>query len=221
MSELSPSAPGKAGPPKQPVSPARNAIGLVVLAAVVVIGYFEVKAKMGYNAATSAVDKRLQDEEHGLPEQEEAEKLIGKQADDAGSEVQDGGSRFLKKTYTWKGLFTSYTLVAYYRQGLKPALDHIEAGEKFQPAPAQVAPTAGEGGPPSKAVMKPQAAKAKGGEKAKGKEKSKAATEEKKAPEPEAKAPADDKAKTPADDKAKAPADDKANTPADDKAKAD
>ena len=90
MSEPSPSAPGKAGPSKKPVSPARNAIGLVVLIAVVVVGYFEVSAKTGYNAAVNALDKRLEDEDHGLPTMPEAEKLIGKQADDAGSDYQEG-----------------------------------------------------------------------------------------------------------------------------------
>ncbi len=146
MSEPSPSAPGKAGPPKKQVSPARNAIGLVVLIAVVVVGCFEVYAKyFGYNPAANALDKRLKDEDHGLPSLEETEKLIGKPADDVGGEVQVGGNRFLRKTYTWKGLINNYTLAAYYRLGSVPALDHIEANEKFEPQPAQTPPPAPSG----------------------------------------------------------------------------
>ena len=34
--------------------------------------------------------------------QSEAETLIGKAPDDAGSDVQEGTATFTKKTYTWK-----------------------------------------------------------------------------------------------------------------------
>jgi hypothetical protein len=199
MSESSPSAPGKAGPPKEPVSPVRNIIGLIVLVAVVVIGYFEVSAKFGYEAAVKAVDKRLQDEDHGLPEQPEAEKLIGKSADDAGSEVQEGSLRLTKKTYTWKGLFSTYTLAAYYTKstrGAEPALHHIEAGEKFQPQ-APPAPEASDTSAPPKAETKEKRqrieGKGKGQPKAEGK--AEAATDETPPPPPpeeKAKAAADE-----------------------------
>ena len=51
MSEPSSPGPEKTGPPKKGVSPARNVIGVVVLAGVLVFGYFEYSAKSGYNAA--------------------------------------------------------------------------------------------------------------------------------------------------------------------------
>ena len=218
MSEPSPSAPGKAGPSKKPVSPARNAISLVVLIAVVVVGYFEVSAKMGYTAAASALDKRLQDEDHGLPTMPEAEKLIGKQADDAGSDYQEGPLKLTKKTYTWKGLIGSYTLAAYYTKQQEPALHHIEAGEKFQPQPppddargrrqigdadgrAQEAPRGGGQGPREGDTQGPR----REGQDAEPK------------PDDKPKADADEKAKTPEpkpDDKPKAAPDEKAETPA-------
>ncbi len=218
MSEPSPSAPGKAGPSKKPVSPARNAISLVVLIAVVVVGYFEVSAKMGYTAAASALDKRLQDEDHGLPTMPEAEKLIGKQADDAGSDYQEGPLKLTKKTYTWKGLIGSYTLAAYYTKQQEPALHHIEAGEKFQPQPPPTTPAAaGKSETQTDGLKKRQEAEAKALEKGTPK----AHDEKAKTPEPKPddkpKADADEKAKTPEpkpDDKPKAAPDEKAETPA-------
>jgi hypothetical protein len=230
MSEPSPSAPEKAGPPKKQVSPARNAIGLVVLLAVVVIGYFEVTAKMGYRAAADALDKRLQEEDHGLPSQEEAEKLIGKQADDAGGEVVEGNRALTKKTYTWKGLISSYPLVAYYTKDKPPALFQYEAGEKVQ-REVNAPPVVGDQPDAQpKVAPKGRGAGTKGSPKAKGEE-NKPAPEEKKAPAPEEKAPApktDDQSKaapaaagpsqpagSPApkpDDKSKAAADAKTKT---------
>src|SRR5579875_3484325 len=73
MSGPGSSAPGTASPAKQPVSPARNIIGIIVLIAVVVVGWLEYSAKAGYNAAVTAVNQRLEDEEHGLPTQSEIE----------------------------------------------------------------------------------------------------------------------------------------------------
>jgi hypothetical protein len=231
MSEPSPSAPGKAGPPKKQVSPARNAISLVVLVAVVVIGYFEVTAKMGYRAAADALDKRLQEEDRGLPSQEEAEKLIGKPADDAGGEVVESNRALTKKTYTWHGLISHYPLVAYYTKGTPPALFQYEAGEKVQhEVNAPPAVTDQSSGPQPKTAPKGKGAGAKGSPKPKGEEKPPAA-DETKAPEPAEKAPEpkpDDKSKAapaaagnsqPAgspepkpDDKPKAAADEKPKT---------
>jgi hypothetical protein len=218
MSELSPSAPGKAGPPKQPVSPVRNIIGLVVLVAVIVIGYLEYSAKAAYNAAVTKLNKRLEDEEHGLPTESDTAKLIAKQPDDAGTDVQEAGMNFTKKTYTWKALFIPYTLAAYYTKaakGSEPALHHIEAGEKFQPLPpAPAAPSTSEA-PPPEALKKRAAAESRGMRKGQAEGKGKAPADEKQAPEPEekAKAPADEKAKAPADEKTKAAADQKAPEP--------
>jgi hypothetical protein len=219
MSEPSPSAPGKAGPPKKQVSPARNAIGLIVLIAVVVVGYFEISARVGYTMAVNALNKRLADEDHGLPTVTETEKLIGKAPDDAGSEFREGSSRYMKKTYTWKGLINNYEVAAYYTPGTELALHHIEAGgEKFQPEPAKAPPPAQSGEPQPDAAKKPQRSKGKGSEKGM----SKAGADDKKAPEPEdkAKAAADDKKAPEPEDKTKAAADDKKAPEPEDKTKA-
>ena len=66
MSDLSSSDTGKPGSPKKRVSPARNLIGLVVLLAVLAVGWLEYSAKSKYNAAVKALEARSQDEEQGL-----------------------------------------------------------------------------------------------------------------------------------------------------------
>jgi hypothetical protein len=222
MSNPSSSAPKKAGPSKKPVSPARNAISLVVLIAVLVIGYLEISARVGYTMAVNALEKRLNDEEHALPTLEEAEKIIGKQADDAGGDVQDPATSFtyLKKNYTWRGLIKSYTLEAFYTtKQITPALHHIKTeGAPEEPKPqAAPAPTA----TPEKSGMPQPGAPMKRGPRGTEKapepeEKPKAPADEKaKAPEPEEKpkAAADEKAKAPEpEERPKAPADEKAKT---------
>jgi hypothetical protein len=211
MSEFSPSAPEKAGPPKKPVSPARNLISLAVLVAVVVVGYFEVSAKWGYEGAAKKLDKWLEDDNKGLPSQEEAESMIGKSADDAGTEVEKNNLKLTKKTYTWKGLVGSYTLVAYYTKGTHPALNTYEAGKEAQAEPAPPAAAAPAGGVPAKAASK-------GMGKGKGQSKAQAKSEpgEKAAPEPTPPPPPDalsDEKATPepkAEEKPKAATDEKA-----------
>lgn len=214
MSGPSSSTPGTASPAKQPVSPARNIIGVIILIAVVVIGWLEYSAKAGYNAAVTAVNQRLEDEEHGLPTQTEIEEKIGKAPDDAGSDVQEGGATFAKKTYTWKGLISSYSMAAYYTKDKQPALHHIEAGEKYQPQapPASAQPGAGGSPPPPSGTSPDPTKRFEGKVKAdskaapaappKAEEKPNAGADEKaKAPEPKA----EEKPKAGADEKDKAP----------------
>ena len=224
MSEMSSSAPEKSGPAKKPVSPARNVIGLIVLVAVVVVGGLEVWAKFGYNSAVNALNDRMKDEDKGLMTLPEAETMIGKAPDDAGSDVQEGNFTFLKKNYTWKGLISSYTLSAYYTNKTAPALHHIEAGKEYTPEPRATPPLPEAGALPLPGMrpVDPSSQKvAKQSKKAKADDKKPAADEKAKAddkkPAADEKAKADDK-KPAADEKAKA--DDK-KPAADEKAKAD
>jgi len=138
MSNLSSSGTDKTGSSKKPTSPARNIIGLVVLIAVAVVGWFQYSAVLGYNAAVKALEARAKDEEKGLLSNQEAASLFGKSPDGPGSDFQDGIVTYTKKTYTWRGLLKSYTLTAFYTKGAEPGLHHYETeGEKYTP-PAPV-----------------------------------------------------------------------------------
>ena len=124
----------KPAPPKKGVSPARNAIGVVALIVAGGIAWFEYSAKIGYNSAASALDKRTQDEHNGFLTPQEAETLMGKLPDDAGSDVQVNNMTFTKKSYTWKGLFKSYTLTAFYTKNQDARLHHFQtSGAQFTP----------------------------------------------------------------------------------------
>ena len=123
--EQSPSATGKAVPPKKGVSPVRNAIGLVVLIAVVVVGVLRSTSAMAsFNSAVNALNDRMADEDKDLMTQSEAETLIGKPPDDAGSDFQLGSATYTKKTYTWKG-----TDQALHADGV------LHQGERSRPPP--------------------------------------------------------------------------------------
>ena len=148
MSEPSSVGPEKSSPPKKPISPARNIIGLVILAAVLVVCWFEYSAVLGFNAAVKALEARTQNEEQGLATVAEAETLLGKAADGPAEDFNDGTWNFDKKTYTWKGLLKQHTLTAYYTKEQDSRLHHFETeGTKYdlqanQP-PVVVAPTGG------------------------------------------------------------------------------
>lgn len=214
--EQIPAAAGPAVPPKKGVSPARNAIGLVVLIAVVVIGVFQYTAMASFNSAVNALNDRMALEDKDLMTQPEAEALIGKAPDDAGSDFQIGSATYTKKTYTWKALIKSYTLTAYYTKGNVPALHHTETeGAKYEPethaAPAPSGISAKDGGP-GRGMVKSGGGKKSGNGKGKGKAKAEGAPKDQEKPQ------ADDKAKAGADENAKGPEpkpDDKAKAGAD------
>ncbi len=127
---------------KKKISPARNVIGLVVLAAVVVAGWFQYSAVFAYNRALRALDARAQDEDKGLMEVPEVESLVGKSPDGPGSEIQDGARTFTKTKYTWRGPLKSYTLTAYYTKGAGPCLHHFEPdGATYVPEPVGPPPS--------------------------------------------------------------------------------
>ena len=126
MSDQSSSGTETPGSPKKKVPLLRNAIGLVVLVTVIVVGVFEYLAKSGYNSAANALNERMQDEEKDLLAEQEAENLLGKSPDGPGSDFRDGYRDFTMKTYTWRGLLKSYTLTAFYTKSVIPVLHHFE-----------------------------------------------------------------------------------------------
>jgi hypothetical protein len=138
MSEQSASGTGTPGSSKKRVSIARNAIGVVVLLALLAVGWLEYSSIIGYNAAVKALETRTQDEDKDLMEAREAESLMGKSPDDPGSDVNETDRNFIKKTYTWKGLLQSHTLTAFYTKEAAPHLHHFETeGAKYAAATAE------------------------------------------------------------------------------------
>ena len=126
--------------PKQPTSPARNAIGLIVLVGVIAFGVYEYSAKAGFNKAVTALDARTQDDDKELATVSEAEALLGKEADGPATEFTEGSWNFSKKTYTWKGLLKNYTLTAYYTKEQDSRLHHFETeGQKYELTPPKTA----------------------------------------------------------------------------------
>jgi hypothetical protein len=158
MSEPSSVGPEKSAPPKKQISPARNIIGLIVLAAVLVVCWFEYSAVLGFNAAVKALEARTLQEDQGLATVAEAETLLGKEADGPAEDFKEGAWNFNKKTYTWKGLLKQHTLTAYFTKEQDSRLHHFETeGKKVdltvsRPAPvgeptdAGAVPTKGQGG---------------------------------------------------------------------------
>jgi hypothetical protein len=133
-----PGSTGTENPGSSPkkVSPARNIVGIVVLAAVIIAGFFQYSAVFAYNRAVKALDVRTQDEDKGLMEVPEVESLVGKSPDGPGDDFQDGTRTFTKTKYTWRGPLKSYTLTAYYTKGPGPCLHHFEPdGATFVPEP--------------------------------------------------------------------------------------
>jgi hypothetical protein len=138
MSDASFDGTGKTGPTKEPTSPARNIIGIIVLIGVLVFGWFEVSAKRGFNAAVAALNARAEDENQELLTLPEAEKLLGREADGPADEFKQGTWSFTTRTYTWPGLLKRYKLTAYYTKDKDskgkdfPRLHHYETeGQKY------------------------------------------------------------------------------------------
>jgi hypothetical protein len=176
MSEMSSSDIENTLPAKKKVSPARNAIGLVVLIVVVIIGCFQYAAFFGFKAAVKALDTRMGAEDKDLVSEQEAESMFGRSPDGPGSDFQDRTGDFTKKTYTWWGPLKSFTVTAFYAKRANPFLHHYETeGAKLEPEPT-VEPIAVD---PSKAARRgggglprgsgaPKRAKSKNADPAKG-----------------------------------------------------
>ena len=163
-----PAGKSKTGSTKQPVSPARNIIGLIVLVVVVVVGGLEYSAKSKYNAAVTALDSRTKDESQELMTASESEGLLGRAPDGPARDVQVEGRTFAKKTFTWRGALKSYTVAAFYTKHADARLHHFEtpgasptpeAGEAGA-GPAAAAPVAAAAPAPSAPTAAPAAAPA-------------------------------------------------------------
>jgi hypothetical protein len=143
MSDLSSSGTEKPGSSKQKVSPLRNAIGLIVLVTVIVVGWLQYSAKSAYNTAATALNERMKEEEKDLMSEQEVDSLLGKSPDGPGSDFRDDFREFTMKTYTWRGVLKSYTVTAFYTKSLQPVLHHYESeGAKLPLEPRPPAPSA-------------------------------------------------------------------------------
>jgi hypothetical protein len=107
---------------KKKVSPARNAIGLVLLIALSAVAYLEWDANRRSSAGIARLSQALAKEEGDLLSMEQVEALLGRGPDGPG--VAEG--REMKVRYTWRGVFRKYPLVAVYTNKNQPALLRIE-----------------------------------------------------------------------------------------------
>jgi hypothetical protein len=162
MSETAPVEPEKTVPAKKPISPARNIVGLIVLVAAVAVCVIEYSAYFGHRWAAAALKARVEEEEKDLMTVQEAEALLGKEADGPAVDFNEASYSFSKKTYTWRGLLKQHTVTAYYTKEKEPRLHHYETdGSKFDlpnPAPT-TSKKKGSGGQGTK-----QASEKKGGD---------------------------------------------------------
>jgi hypothetical protein len=107
---------------KKQVSPARDAIGLVLLVAFSAVAFLEWDANRRSNAGIAELNEALAKEEGDLLSMEGEEGLLGRGPDGPG--VPEG--RELRVTYTWMGVFRKCPVVAVYKGGDRPALLRIE-----------------------------------------------------------------------------------------------
>jgi hypothetical protein len=149
MSDPSTSEPSKPGSSKKPISPARKIIGAVALVALVGVAWLEYSALLGYNSAVRALQARSQDESKDLMTVEEAETLMGKSPDGPGTDLEYVVQTFknipqtlTKKEYTWRGVFKSHTLTAFYTQSKNASLHHFETeGAQVESEPVAQGPS--------------------------------------------------------------------------------
>jgi hypothetical protein len=116
-------APGRAEPGlRKKVSPVRNVIGLVLLVSFSAVAYWEWDANRRSSVGIARLNRALSGEEGDLLSMEQVEGLLGRGPDGPG--VAEG--RELRVTYTWRGVFRKYPLVAVYTNNKQPALLRIE-----------------------------------------------------------------------------------------------
>jgi hypothetical protein len=110
------------GKAKKPISPARNAIGLVLLVAFSTVAFLEWDANRKANAAIQKLEKAVEGQEDGLLSMDEVQKMIGRAPDGPGS--MEKGEK--KVTYTWRGVIRRRVLTAFYTPEVKmPHLRHF------------------------------------------------------------------------------------------------
>src|SRR3954447_13828389 len=96
--------------PRKKISPVRNAIGVVLLVSLSAVAYLEWDANRRSTAAIQKLNQALASEEAGLLTMEQVEGLLGRGP--GGPGVAEG--REMRVTYTWRGVFRRYRLVAVY-----------------------------------------------------------------------------------------------------------
>lgn len=109
---------------KKPISPARNAVAVVLLVAFSAVAYMEWNANRQSGAAIAKLNQALARDEDGvdLLSKEQVEDMIGRRPDGPGVD-QDGA---LKVTYTWKGAIRKYPLTTFYTKLSPPKLLRIQ-----------------------------------------------------------------------------------------------
>ncbi|QDV39057.1 hypothetical protein [Tautonia plasticadhaerens] len=130
---ISPAPPAPDAPPasaapkeKAKVSPTRNAVSLVLLAVLLVVGGLELAALFRFNGAVNKLDQALEANEVDLLPLEQVEEILGKQPD---GPLREGDPGTRQTTYTWQGAIRSHVLTAYYSYGDKPGLVRYEIGD--------------------------------------------------------------------------------------------
>ena len=113
---------------RRKVSPARNAIGVVLLLAFSAVAFKEWDANRRSTAAIARLNEALAKDDGDLLSMEQVEGLIGRKPD--GPAVPNPGGnpvgQELKVEYTWRGVFRKYPLVAIYTNRSRPSLIRTE-----------------------------------------------------------------------------------------------
>jgi hypothetical protein len=110
---------------KAKVSPARNAISMVLLIVLLIVGGLELNALFQFNSAVNRLDQALEANEQDLLPRERVEEILGKQADGPLQPDQPG---MQVTTYTWRGAIRSHVLTGYYSFGDAPGMVKYEIG---------------------------------------------------------------------------------------------
>lgn len=124
---VSPATAPKATAPKAKpkVSPARNAVSLVLLVVLLIVGGLELTALFQFKGAVDRLDQALEENEEDLLPKPKVEELLGKTSDIPFVE-DTPGMRWT--TYTWNGAIRSHVLTAFYSFGEDPGLVKYEIG---------------------------------------------------------------------------------------------
>ncbi|WP_169978026.1 hypothetical protein [Tautonia rosea] len=110
---------------KAKVSPARNAISMVLLIVLLIVGGLELNALFQFNSAVDRLDKALESNEDDLLPLTQVEEILGKKPD---GPLQDDQPGMQSTTYTWRGAIRSHVLVGFYSYGDAPGMVKYEIG---------------------------------------------------------------------------------------------
>jgi hypothetical protein len=115
-------APEPVKPGRKKVSLLRNLIAVLLLISLSAVAYREWDAHRQSSVAIHKLNQAMANEEGDLLSIQQVERLIGRGPDAPG--VAEGQE--LKFTYTWRGVFRKYPLIAVYTRKSEPALLRIE-----------------------------------------------------------------------------------------------